>query len=88
MNTNDIRVGAHTSIAKSAGPYDGPANAVHQQVEYGGNCGQIFSHSPQVWQSPDIDDEAAAQFTDLAAEHDVGPWVIHTSYLVNLCTPK
>ena len=88
MSTDDIRVGAHTSIAKSAGPYDGPANAVHQQMEYGGNCGQIFSHSPQVWQSPDIGDEAAAQFTDLADEHDVGPWVIHTSYLVNLCTPK
>jgi deoxyribonuclease-4 len=84
----DFRVGAHTSIAKSAGPYDGPANAVHQQIEYGGNCGQIFSHSPQVWQSPDIDDEAATQFVDLADEHDIRPWVIHTSYLVNLCTPK
>jgi len=85
---DDLRVGAHTSIAKSAGPYDGPANAVHQQVEYGGNCGQIFSHSPQVWQSPNIDEEAAAQFTKLADEHDIRPWVIHTSYLVNLCTPK
>ncbi|MFC7234710.1 deoxyribonuclease IV [Halosegnis marinus] len=88
MSTDDIRVGAHTSIAKSAGPYDGPANAVHQQVEYGGNCGQIFSHSPQVWQSPSFDEEAAAQFVDLADEHGIGPWVIHTSYLVNLCTPK
>jgi len=85
---DDLRVGAHTSIAKSAGPYDGPANAVHQQIEYGGNCGQIFSHSPQVWQSPNIDEEAAAQFTKLADEHDIRPWVIHTSYLVNLCTPK
>ncbi|RNJ25557.1 deoxyribonuclease IV [Halosegnis longus] len=88
MSEADIRIGAHTSIAKSAGPYDGPANAVHQQLDYGGNCGQIFSHSPQVWQSPSIDDEAAAQFRDLAAENDVRPWVIHTSYLVNLCTPK
>ena len=86
--SDDLRVGAHTSIAKSAGPYNGPANAVHQQLDYGGTCGQIFSHSPQVWQSPDIDDDAAAQFRDLAAEHDIRPWVIHTSYLVNLCTPK
>ncbi|MDZ7745233.1 MAG: deoxyribonuclease IV [Halobacteriales archaeon] len=83
-----MRIGAHTSIAKSAGPYDGPANAVHQQLDYGGNCGQIFSHSPQVWQSPNIDADAVAQFRDLAAENDVRPWVIHTSYLVNLCTPK
>ena len=82
MSSSNLRVGAHTSIA------GGADNAVDEQVEHGGNCGQIFSHSPQVWQSPDIGDEAAAQFTDLADEHDVGPWVIHTSYLVNLCTPK
>jgi deoxyribonuclease-4 len=77
-----LRVGAHASIA------GGVRNAVEEQLEYGGNCGQIFSHSPQVWADPDIDDEDAAAFRDLAAEHDVGPWVIHSSYLVNLCTPK
>jgi len=83
-----LRVGAHASIAKSNGPYDGAANAVHLQCEYGGNCGQIFTHSPQVWQEPSIDDDQAEQFRSLSAEHDVGPWVIHSSYLVNLCTPK
>jgi deoxyribonuclease-4 len=77
-----VRVGAHTSIA------GGTYNAVEEQVEYGGNCGQIFSHSPQVWQDPSIDDEEAATFRSLSEEHDVGPWVIHSSYLVNLCTPK
>jgi len=88
MSTDDIRIGAHTSIAKSAGPYDGPANAVHRQLDHGGNCGQIFSHSPQVWQSPELSEDAVAQFRELAEENDVHPWVIHTSYLVNLCTPK
>jgi deoxyribonuclease-4 len=83
-----LKVGAHTSIAKGAGPYDGAANAVHEQEEVGGNCGQIFSHSPQVWQDPDIDDEEAARFRELTHELDIGPWVIHSSYLVNLCTPK
>ena len=77
-----MRVGAHTSIA------GGVYNAVDEQVEYGGNCGQIFSHSPQVWRDPTIDEADAAEFRELTAEHDVGPWVIHTSYLVNLCTPK
>ncbi|AEM58106.1 endonuclease IV [Haloarcula hispanica N601] len=77
-----VRVGAHTSIA------GGVYNAVEEQVEYSGNCGQIFSHSPQVWQDPNIDDDEAEQFRDLAADHGVGPWVIHSSYLVNLCTPK
>jgi deoxyribonuclease-4 len=77
-----LRVGAHTSIA------GGAYNAVDEQVEYGGNCGQIFSHSPQVWQDPNIDDDEAHRFRELSEENEVGPWVIHSSYLVNLCTPK
>ena len=77
-----LRVGAHTSIA------GGVHNAVDEQLEYGGNCGQIFSHSPQVWQDPDIDPDNADRFRSTAADNDVGPWVIHSSYLVNLCTPK
>ena len=77
-----VRVGAHTSIE------DGAYNAVDEQVEYGGNCGQIFSHSPQVWQDPNIEDEEAAKFRELSEDNGVGPWVIHSSYLVNLCTPK
>ncbi len=77
-----LRIGAHTSIA------GGVYNAVEEQVEIGGNCGQIFSHSPQVWQDPNIGEEEAARFRELAADNDLGPWVIHSSYLVNLCTPK
>ncbi|MFC6826571.1 deoxyribonuclease IV [Halopelagius fulvigenes] len=77
-----MRVGAHESIA------GGVFNAVDRQLEDGGNCGQIFTHSPQVWQDPNIADDDAEQFRSLSEENDVGPWVIHTSYLVNLCTPK
>ena len=77
-----LRVGAHTSIA------GGVHNAVDEQHEYDGNCGQIFSHSPQVWQDPNIDEENAERFRTASEENDIGPWVIHSSYLVNLCTPK
>ena len=77
-----LDIGAHTSIA------GGVHNAVEEQLEYGGTCGQIFTHSPQVWQDPDIGDEEAERFREAAAEGDVGPWIIHSSYLVNLCTPK
>ncbi|MFC6871865.1 deoxyribonuclease IV [Halobellus marinus] len=77
-----MRVGAHESIA------GGVAKAVDRQLDDGGNCGQIFTHSPQVWQNPDLDEDDAATFRERSAEHDVGPWVIHSSYLVNLCTPK
>ena len=77
-----LQIGAHASIA------GGVQNAVTEQVELGGNCGQIFSSSPQVWAGPSIEDEDASEFASLSEQHGVGPWVIHTSYLVNLCTPK
>jgi deoxyribonuclease-4 len=77
-----LRVGAHTSIA------GGVHNAVDEQLEYDGNCGQIFTHSPQVWQDPDLDPDNVERFRTASADGDVGPWVIHSSYLVNLCTPK
>ncbi|PSP16301.1 endonuclease IV [Halobacteriales archaeon QH_10_67_13] len=77
-----LRVGAHASIA------GGVHNAVDEQREFGGNCGQIFSHSPQVWQEPNIEADNATRFREGSAEHDIGPWVIHASYLVNLATPK
>ncbi len=77
-----IRVGAHVSIA------GGVDNAVGNELDVGGNCGQIFTHSPQVWQDPNIGSQEAETFrTQTDAELD-GPWVIHSSYLVNLCTPK
>jgi deoxyribonuclease-4 len=77
-----LRVGAHASIA------GGVHNAVAEQLEYGGNCGQIFSHSPQMWQRPNIGDEEAERFRERSEREDLGPWVVHSSYLVNLCTPK
>ena len=77
-----LKVGAHVSIA------GGVDNAVERQLDIGGNCGQIFTTSPQVWQQPDLEDEETEIFRDGTAEQLDGPWVIHSSYLVNLATPK
>jgi len=77
-----MQVGAHVSVA------GGVDNAVERELDVGGNCGQIFTTSPQVWQHPDIDDDEAAAFRDGTAAKLDGPWVIHSAYLVNLCTPK
>jgi deoxyribonuclease-4 len=77
-----LRVGAHASIA------GGVTNAVERQLDYGGNCGQIFTPAPQVWQDPAVEDEDAREFRDRSTAEDLGPWVIHSSYLVNLATPK
>ncbi len=77
-----MHVGAHVSVA------GGVDNAVGRQLDVGGNCGQIFTTSPQVWQHPDIADEEVDRFRDESAESSVGPWVIHSAYLVNMSTPK
>ncbi|WIV65977.1 deoxyribonuclease IV [Natrialbaceae archaeon AArc-T1-2] len=90
-----MNVGAHVSISGSrvssdteTPPYDDIRNAVCRQVAFGGNCGQIFTTSPQVWAQPEISEEAALGFREETAVKLEGPWVIHSSYLVNLCTPK
>ncbi|MXV63101.1 deoxyribonuclease IV [Natronorubrum sp. JWXQ-INN-674] len=90
-----MKVGAHVSISGSrvssddeTPPYDDIRNAVHRQRAFGGNCGQVFTTSPQVWQQPEISEEAAEGFREESDEQLEGPWVIHSSYLVNLCTPK
>jgi deoxyribonuclease-4 len=76
------RIGAHVSVA------GGIDNAVSRQCEIGGNCGQVFTHSPQVWKQPPVDPEVAERFREESTEEIDGPWVIHASYLVNLATPK
>jgi len=90
-----MHVGAHVSISGSrvssdteTPPYDDIRNAISRQLAFGGNCGQIFTTSPQVWAQPEISDEAAAGFQEETDENLEGPWVIHSAYLVNLCTPK
>lgn len=75
-----MRVGAHVSVA------GGVENAAEREHDVGGNCGQIFTTSPQVWAGPDIASEEAERFRQASSE--IGPWVIHASYLVNLATPK
>ena len=76
-----MRVGAHASIA------GGVPNAVDAQLDYGGNCGQVFSRSPRIWREPRIDDPAAKAFRERSRANDIDPWVVHASYLVNLATP-
>ena len=90
-----LQVGAHVSIASGKAthddeqpPYDDVANAVWREDQVGGDCGQIFTHSPQVWDDPDIGAAEAERFREASADRDTGPWVVHSSYLVNLCTPK
>jgi deoxyribonuclease-4 len=74
------RIGVHLGTA------GGASNAVERAKEIGANTFQIFSSSPRMWRAPKVDPKQAARMRELRAEHDVGPLVIHTSYLVNVCS--
>ena len=39
-----------------------------------------------MWRAPKVDPEQAGRLRELRAKLDVGPLVIHTSYLVNVCS--
>jgi deoxyribonuclease-4 len=55
-------------------------------AEIGANTFQIFSSSPRMWRAPKVDPKQAVRMRELRAKLDVGPLVIHTSYLVNVCS--
>ena len=74
------RIGVHLGTA------GGASNAVERAREIGANTFQIFSSSPRMWKAPKVDVAQAARMRELRAKLDVGPLVIHTSYLVNVCS--
>src|SRR3984885_7962119 len=74
------RIGVHLGTA------GGASNAVERAREIGANTFQIFSSSPRMWRAPKVDPEQAKRMREQRAKLDVGPLVIHTSYLVNVCS--
>ncbi|MFB6208293.1 MAG: deoxyribonuclease IV [Candidatus Nanohaloarchaea archaeon] len=77
-----FRVGAHVSIS------GGVEKAVERQEAIGGRCGQIFAGSPRTWSVSEYTDEDGERFSRARDEKDQDPYVIHSTYLVNLGTPK
>jgi deoxyribonuclease-4 len=75
-----MRVGGHVSVA------GGLPSAVARQAAIGGNCGQVFFSGPGSWRfSPPADEDAAA-FADATRARDIGPWIAHAIYLINLAS--
>ena len=74
------RIGIHL------GTTGGALNAVEQARAIGANTFQIFSSSPRMWRAPKVDPKQAVRMKALRAVLDVSPLVIHTSYLVNVCS--
>jgi deoxyribonuclease-4 len=74
------RIGVHLGTA------GGASNAVERAREIGANTFQFFSSSPRMWRAPKVDPKQASRMRELRTKLDVRPIVIHTSYLVNVCS--
>lgn len=77
-----FKVGAHVSVA------GGAEKAIERQEDVGGNCGQIFAGSPRTWSVKEYSEEEASEFQEAMNESGQNPYSIHSTYLVNLATPK
>lgn len=77
-----FRIGAHVS---SAG---GAHKAIGRQKDVGGNCGQLFAGSPRGWKVKDYTEDEVKQFKEAKKETGQKPYSFHSTYLVNLATPK
>jgi len=74
------RIGAHTSTA------GGFELALERVRQIGGNCAQIFSSSPRVWQNAWETKLDAKKFIDQQKKLDVQPVFTHALYLINLAS--
>ena len=78
----NLNLGAHVSIS------GGVEKAVERQNGEDGDCGQIFAGSPRTWSVSEYSDEDGEKFTEAREKEGQSPYVIHSTYLVNLGTPK
>src|ERR1700744_3818244 len=74
------RIGVHLGTA------GGASKSVERAREIGANTFQFFSSSPRMWRAPKVDPKEAERMRAFRKALDVNPAVIHTSYLVNLCS--
>jgi deoxyribonuclease-4 len=74
------RIGIHLSTA------GGVYKAAERAHEIGANTFQIFSSSPRMWRPARLEEVHCARMQELRKKYGCWPLVIHTSYLVNLCS--
>ena len=78
--TKTPRIGIHLSTS------GGVFMAAERAYTIGANTFQIFSSSPRMWRAAPIPAEHSAKMRALCSKYKTEPLVIHTSYLVNLCS--
>lgn len=75
-----MRIGAHVPVGK------GYMHAVGYAAEVGCECLQIFAKSPQRWEGPPVDEEAASGFRRALIASDLSPLFTHAAYLIQLAS--
>ena len=75
-------VGAHISAAKGA------YNAIYNAGKYGANVIQLFTANQRRWNSKKITNEEIGLWEKAKRETDITHIMSHTSYLINLGSPK
>jgi deoxyribonuclease-4 len=75
-------LGAHVSIA------GGIENSIYRAKELECDSFQIFSRNQRQWTAPPMRKEVAEEFKRLLKESEMGPVIVHDSYLINLGSPK
>ncbi len=80
MPKNHRRIGIHLSTT------GGVHKAIENAQRMNANTLQIFSASPRTWRAGKISPEAGEQTRIARKKYEVSPLVIHTSYLVNVCS--
>jgi deoxyribonuclease-4 len=76
----NLRLGLHTSIAKSL------ESAAINAAEAGANTFQIFSASPRMWRASAPASSAVKLLKRARERYDLTPLVIHDNYLINLAS--
>ncbi len=75
-------LGAHTSIS------GGIDRSVDRVAELNTNAMQLFSHNVRSWSFRELESEEVKRFKEKRGEYGVEYAVVHTSYLLNLASPK
>lgn len=78
----NLKLGKHISIA------GGIDKAPQRAKELGCNCLQIFAKNPRGWKGRTISAGEIKELQEKMEEFKMGDLVVHSTYLINLATPK
>ncbi|MEC8446654.1 MAG: TIM barrel protein, partial [Candidatus Thermoplasmatota archaeon] len=76
-----MRLGAHVSVA------GGLHNAIPAALEIGADTFQMFSKNQRQWIAKPLSKDEISAFKEPLSKTELGPIMIHDSYLINMGSP-